>query len=114
MLAGEGRDLRQMRDAQNLLSARKGFQFLADGFSRAPPNADIDFIENKRTRSWIYFPRFRGAFFNCNFEGKHDARHLAAGGDLMKRLERFAGIGGDAVLDFVPSIGSPTRFLFER
>ncbi len=51
MLIGEGGDLRQMRYTQNLLRAGEGFELLADGLGGAASDADIDFVEDQRTRS---------------------------------------------------------------
>jgi hypothetical protein len=48
-------------------------------------------------------------FFDADFQGQHDAGHFAAGGDFVEGLEGLAGVGGDAVFDFVPAVGGPVR-----
>ena len=58
-----------------------------------------------------FFLDLAAALFNRNFEGEHDAGHLAAGGDLVQRLQGLAGIGGNAVLDFIPAVRSPRALL---
>ena len=50
MLIGEGGDLRQVGDAENLLAAAEGFEFLADGFGGAAADADVDFVEDEGAR----------------------------------------------------------------
>ena len=50
MLIGEGGDLRQMGDAENLLGAAEGLELLADGFGGAASDADVDFVEDQRAR----------------------------------------------------------------
>ena len=56
----------------------------------------------------------RGAFFDGDFESEQHAGELAAGGDFNERLERLAGVGGDAVFDRVPAGGGPCGFLIAR
>ena len=55
MLIGEGGDLRQMSDAENLLGAAEGFELLADGFGGAASDADVDFVEDQRARRGLLF-----------------------------------------------------------
>ena len=47
VLVGEGGDLRQVGDAENLLAAAEGFEFLADSFRGAAADTDVDFVEDK-------------------------------------------------------------------
>ena len=47
VLIGEGRNLRQVRHAQNLLAAAEGFELLADSFSGAASDANVDFVEDQ-------------------------------------------------------------------
>ena len=58
VLIGEGGDLRQMGDAENLLAAAEGFELLADGFGGAASDADVDFVEDQSARggsfSWVW------------------------------------------------------------
>src|ERR1700733_11443156 len=50
MLACEGRYLRQMRDAEHLLTFRERLQFLAHCFSRPSTKADVNLMEDQRSR----------------------------------------------------------------
>ena len=47
MLVGEGGDLREVGNAEDLLGAGESFELLADGFSRAASDADVDLVENQ-------------------------------------------------------------------
>ena len=115
MLVGEGGDLREVRDAKDLLRAGKRLEFVTDGFGCAASNADVDFVEDER--SWkgcalLPTARFRCTFFNADFECKQNAGHFAAGCDFVERLHRLAGIGGDVAFDLVPPMGCPAAFCF--
>ena len=55
MLIGEGGDLRQVSDAENLLAARQGLELLAYGFRGAAADADVDFIEDQSARRGVFF-----------------------------------------------------------
>ena len=47
VLVGEGSDLGQVGDAQNLLAAAEGFELLADSFRGAPADADVDLVKDQ-------------------------------------------------------------------
>jgi hypothetical protein len=47
VLVGEGGDLGQVGDAENLLAAAEGFELLADGFRGASADADVDLVEDQ-------------------------------------------------------------------
>ena len=111
MLIGEGGDLRQVGDAEDLLRAAEGFELVADGFGGAASDADVDFVEDEGARGGFLSWYLEEDFFNGHFKSEEDAGELAAGGDFDERLERLAGVGGDAVLDFIPAGGGPRRFL---
>lgn len=72
VLVREGCNLRQMRDAEDLLASAERFELVADSFSRAASNADIDFVEDKSARSRL-LPVFGGMLFNCHLKRQHDA-----------------------------------------
>jgi hypothetical protein len=55
MLIGEGGDLREVGDAEDLLGAAEGFELLADGFGGAASDADVDFVEDERARGGFLF-----------------------------------------------------------
>ncbi len=59
MLIGEGGDLRQVGDAEDLLGAAKGLELLADGLGGAASDADVDFVEDQRARRG-FFPGLGG------------------------------------------------------
>ena len=85
-----GRHLGQVGDAQHLVRGGQPPQLLAHHIAAAPADADINLIEDERGRLIG-----RG---EDGLERQHDARRLAAGGDLGQRLERLAGIGRDQEL----------------
>ena len=106
MLIGESGDLRQVGDAQDLLGAAEGFEFVADGFGGAASDADVDFVEDEGARGG-FFLGFGRRLFNGHFKGEEDAGELAARGDFGEGLEGFAGVGRDEVGDGVPALSGP-------
>ena len=113
VLIGEGGDLREVGDAEDLLDAREGFEFLADGFGGPASDADVDLVEDEGAGDLD----FAGAaavcaFFYADFKGEQDAGHFAAGGDLVEGLDGLAGVGGDAALDFIPAVRGPGGGVF--
>ena len=69
---------------KNLLAAAEGFELLPDGLRRAAADADVDLVENQGARGGRFLLRLGRALFHADFEGQHDAGHLAAGGDLVR------------------------------
>ena len=61
MLVGEGGDLRQVGDAEDLLAAAEGFELLADGFGGAASDADVDFVEDQGARGGVFLLGFGGS-----------------------------------------------------
>ena len=55
MLIGEGGDLRQVGDAEDLLGAAEGLELLADGLGGAASDADVDFVEDQGARRGFLF-----------------------------------------------------------
>src|ERR1700678_805188 len=90
MLVGEGGDLRKMCNAEHLLDAAQGFEFLAYCFGSAAADADVDFVEDQRARGDGLFARTAASLLHADLEGQHDAAHFAAGSDFVERLERLA------------------------
>lgn len=108
VLIGEGGDLREMSDAKDLLDSGERFELLADGFSGAASDSDIDFIEHESARDLEPAgAAARCTFFDADLKGEQDSGHFAAGGNLVERLEGFARVGGDATLDGVPAMRGP-------
>ena len=93
MAVGIGRDLRQMRDAYDLVVARQAPQHPTDWIRRAPTDARIHLVEDERGR-------VVGACQH-RLERQRDARHLAARGDAGQRARRLAGIGREQERDGV-------------
>ena len=56
VVVGEGGDLGEVGDAEDLLHSREGFEFLADGFGGAASDADVDFVEDEGAGG-NFFPR---------------------------------------------------------
>ena len=80
---------------------------MADGLGGAASNADVDFVEDQGAGGGELLFWFDCALFDADLEGQHDAAHFAARGDLVEGLERFAGVGRDAVLDLIPAVCGP-------
>src|SRR5689334_20082889 len=93
MRVSEARNLRLMRDAQDLVGLRERLQFQPDGLGDAPANASVNFVEDNRAR------KSRGA--RTRLEHEHEARGLAARSDLRERPKWFAGVRGEVELDAV-------------
>jgi hypothetical protein len=47
MLIGEGGDLREVGNAENLLGAGEGLKLLANSFGGAASDANVDFVEDE-------------------------------------------------------------------
>ena len=108
VLIGEGGDLREVGDAEDLLDAREGFELLADGFGGAATDADVDFVKDEGAGDLSFAGAATvRALFDADFEGEEDAGHFAAGSDLVEGLDGLAWIGGDAALDCVPTVRGP-------
>src|SRR5579885_1699416 len=90
---GEGSDLRQVRDANDLVIARKLPELLAHDLTAAPADTSIDLIKDEGGRGI--------SISEDGFEREHEARSLAAGSNLRERLEGFAGVGRDEKLHAV-------------
>src|SRR5690349_7859732 len=115
MLIGEGGNLREVGDTEYLLGSRELLQLLAHGLRRAAPDATVDLIKDQRplrgaSASAVAAGSFRVAAFDGGLERQHDARELAAGGDLLYRAQRLAGIGRDKVLHLVEAACGPVPF----
>ena len=78
MLVGEGGDLREVGNAEDLLGAGESFELLADGFSGAASDADVYLVEDQGARGGLLLLGFGCALFDADFEGQHDARHFSA------------------------------------
>ena len=111
MLIGEGGDLGQMGDAQDLLGAAQRLELLADRFGGAASNADIDLIEDQRARRW-FFSRLGRSLFHGYLKRQHYPAQLAARGNLHQRFHRLTGVGCNAVFNFIPSGSGPRRLVF--
>ncbi len=114
VLIGESRDLREVRDANDLLGGGEGLEFAANGLGGAASDADVNLVEDQGAgrcyRCALRFGGFAGAadaLFYRDLESEQDARHLASGGDLVEWLEGLTGIGGDEEADLVGAVGRP-------
>ena len=70
MTVGEGRDLRQVRDAQDLMEARQLFQLAADDLGNGAADARVHLVENHRGDA--------AALRLETLEREHHAREFAA------------------------------------
>src|SRR5947199_9658105 len=78
-------DLRQMRDAQNLMMLRQLAKFHSDHTAQSAADVGVDFIEDKHARAI--------GLRENSLQRQHDPRKLAARCDFAKRLRALAGIG---------------------
>ena len=92
MVVGESGDLRQVRDAHDLVHPRQRPELLAHRFGGTPTDAGIDLIEHQGS-----LPRSAATrtALHARLERQHYPREFAAGGDLLRRAQRLAGIGRD-------------------
>ena len=77
--------LRQMRHAQHLLAPRDAREFLRHALCGAAGHAGVHLIENHGHHTLLLGEHV----FQC----QHDTCQLAAGGDAVDGLERFAHVG---------------------
>src|SRR3990172_968114 len=85
VLMAVGGQLRQVGDAQHLVVARQAPQLLPHDAADAPADPLIDLVEDQSRR-------LVGASQDA-LQAEHQARRLAAGGDLGQRLQPFPRIG---------------------
>ena len=109
VLIGEGGDLRQVGDAEDLLAAAEGFELLADGFGGAAADADVDFVEDEGARGGVLLLGLGGALFDATLRASMTRDISPPEAISCEGLERLAGVGGDAVFDLVPAGGGPVQ-----
>src|SRR5215211_129505 len=88
--AGEGRDRRQVGDAQHLTGLGERAQPLAHRAGGLPADAGVDLVEHER-------PRLAGP--GDRHEREHHARQLASGRHFADRRDRDAGVRREHELD---------------
>ena len=87
MLIGHSRDLRQMRDTDDLLGHRELTELFTDTLSGHAGNTGIHLVKDHGGHVI--------AFSEHVFERQHDARELTAGSNLTDAPKRLAGICRD-------------------
>ena len=97
MRVGVGRDLRQVRDAQHLMTARQAPQRSPDRLGAAPADPRVDLVEDERGG--------RVGFGEDALDRQGDPGQFAARGDLRQRSRRLAGVRREPVDDFVDAAG---------
>ena len=85
-----------MRHAQDLTALRDRPELVCDLLCRAAADARVDLIEDHGPDGILR----RQHVFHC----QHDARQLAAGGDLRQRPQRLADVGGHQEADGVQAV----------
>ena len=93
MRVGVGRDLGQVRDAQDLVATGEAPQAAPERIGAPPADTGIDLVEDER--------RGRIGLGEDALDGERDARQLATGGDLGQWSRRLAGVGRQAVDDLI-------------
>lgn len=88
VVIGEGGDLGEVRDAEDLLSSSEAIQAFADAFGDGAADAGVDFIEDERGRHGLPFD-----VADAGLQGEGDAGEFAAGSDLLEGLGSFAEVG---------------------
>ena len=97
MALGLSRDLRQMRDAEELAPRGQSPQLLADGPARVSADAGVDLVEDEHAVA---------AGTRCPEQCEHHPRQLTTGGRLAQRRRRHPGIRCDQELDGVRAAAS--------
>src|SRR5438105_3963022 len=95
-------DLRQMRDAKNLVPRREAAKLFADDRTEASADVGVDFIEYQHAHAI--------ALRENSLEREHDARKLAAGSDFAQRLRELSGVGLHGEFNLI----DPRREWFRR
>ena len=75
-----------MGNAKDLAGFRQGFEFASDHLGDPAPNPGVYFV---KYQSRDLFDRCQDAL-----QGKHDTRHLTAGGDFRQWTRLFSRIRG--------------------
>ena len=88
---GEGGDLGEVGDAEDLVDAGEGAELFADDGAHAAADVGVDFVEDEDGDAV--------GLGEDGFEGEHDAGEFAAGGDAAEGTGRLAGVGGDEEFD---------------
>ena len=98
---GEGGDLREVRDAEDLAMACDVGDGVADLLGDGAAHAGVDLVEDVEAR---------GAVLGEDaLQGEKGARELAARGDAAQGPGRGAGVGGDEELDPVDAVAREAR-----
>ncbi len=90
MVVGEGRDLGQVGDAQDLLPRGHRLELPAHHLGDPAADAGVHLVEHERE------PRGIGA--HDGLEPQHDARQLPTGGDARQRTQLLSGVRGEQEL----------------
>ena len=90
---GEGGDLREVGDAQDLVDGGQVAEFFADDGAHASADVGVDFVEDQDVDA--VGPPPAAAFGEDGFEGQHDAGEFSAGGDAAEGAGGLAGVGSD-------------------
>ncbi|MEY5010483.1 MAG: hypothetical protein RLZZ253_1622 [Verrucomicrobiota bacterium] len=98
LFGGEGRDLGEVADAEDLMSGRDLPHFGANGLSDFATDVGIDFVENEEGDGVLGGER--------GFDGEHDPGDFAAGGDGAQRFCGFAGVGGEEEIHGFKAVGA--------
>src|SRR5205085_4057177 len=99
MRRAEAGDLRQVRDADDLIPGGELLQFAADDFRNAAADAGVDLIEDERRGGGA-----RRCFEERGGDRELNARQLAARRDLLHRLRLFAAIRRDENVDAIEAL----------
>ena len=94
---GPGRELREMRHANDLPASRELADRRADRGGRCAADAGVDLVENQRAA------RIAGVGENDDQREQH-ARELAARRDARERARRLAGVGSEEKLDALGAV----------
>src|SRR6266566_329748 len=98
VVLGEGRDQRQVGDAEDLAAPAEPAELAADDLGHGAADAGIDLVEDERGA-----PLLGGGE---GLEGEHDARQLAARGHAGERARLLARVRREEELDLVPALGA--------
>ena len=100
------RDLRAMRDDEQLRAPRQPCQPIADRARHRAADAAINLVENHRRRAALFGKR--------DLECENEARQFAAACNFGKRAKRCARVGRHGEFDALHPVGAPLRFVERR
>ncbi len=106
MVRGGRGDLREVRDADDLVASGQVAELLGDELGRLAADAGVDLVEDERLAAL--------ALLAHGLEGQHDPGELAARSDPPQGPQFLAGVGGDEELGLLRALVADRGRVVER